>query len=288
MADQRSGPPPRAELGREVTPPPRLANRSAEVESYLSDRWAWRSRLFLASILRPWSIVLGFALGATIAVLAANEENLWLAGLLAVAAIINLAILGLARATRSFAWFGVAIFLSVPVFGAVVGGVRTYKRPQIQPAALVRKSDNVGVCGIYITETDKRVYMGRVEPLGHRGETGTGRIFWVPVENVDMLKIGAPQGAKAANERAPALLRELYADRAEDTGTELKPTTTSVQTTKGGKVTTVKSEAAPHPPQRARPRASPKTEANACTDVRLGSESSQPGQPPVDDSPQDP
>jgi hypothetical protein len=281
-------------LGPRRDSPADLHERSQELEARLEAMKWWRTRLFVQSLANI-PLLLALVVLVVAIVLAANEEDArWLAGLVAAAVAINLVIFGVARATRRFAWLGVAVFLSVPIFGGVLSAVRTVRAPKLQPAALIRKSDNVGLCGIYIPETDKRVYLGRIEPRGGANPTsaegGTGRIFWVPTDDVDMIKIGTLQPLRDANTRAALLLTELYHDRAEDPGVARKNTTVTTTKTQNGTQTVTAVEKAPHPSAQATPRPAPKTSATVCTDVKLtgAKPPAEPGTVPKDDSPHDP
>jgi hypothetical protein len=280
---------PTPRLARQIEPPQDLADRSEAVREKLDDLRPWRVRLLYRNARKhKWRFLGGVVVVVLVVVLVWTQSDHpgLLAALIGCAVLLNLAILGVARGVRRFAWLGVAVFLSVPFFGGIVAAVRTHLKPKLQPVALIRKSDNVGICGIYITETDKRVYLGRIEPNGERAAGGTGRIFWVRDDDVDMVKIGAAQPLTDANRRAPMMLRELYADRAEDPGVALKPTTTTEDSTteSDAKKQTV-SERAPQPRQ-AKPKPEPSTVADVCTDVSLGGKSAA-GTAPKDDSPGD-
>lgn len=93
-----------------------------------------------------------------------KSDRVWVAACLLFAALLGLACLQVAHRARHFAWFGVAVFLSVPLFGTALGAGRTLAEPQLQPMALVRAGDGPaeGLQGIYVTENDERVYMASV------------------------------------------------------------------------------------------------------------------------------
>jgi hypothetical protein len=213
----------------------------------------------------------------------------WVVVLVGCAVVVNAVVFGVARGVKRFAWLGLAVFLSVPLLGGVLAAVRTHLAPKVQPVALIRKSDNVGICGVYVTETDKRVYVGRVEAKDDDGARGayaaTGRIFWVRDDDVDVIKIGALQSLKTAARRAPRLLAELYRDRPEDTGVPLKATTvTDHSTTESDAPRETVREEQPKPRQQSRPKPRPRTTANVCTDVSLRAGGQITGTAPVDDA----
>jgi hypothetical protein len=284
-----SSPPDGIPLGPPIKPPASLAVNSAEVEEALKRSRDWRRRLFWARIRSRLVSALGavialvLVIGIALVVFLPHAGGLLL--LILIAVLLNLAILGLARGARRFAWLGVGVFLSVPLFGGIVSVVRTSRDPKVQPVALIRKSDNVGLCGVYITENDKRVYLGRIEPKPNGDAIrGTGRIFWVRDDDVDMVKVGTLQPLRTANWRAPEMLAELYQDRAENPRTALEATATTTEETKSGKTTKTATEQPAKPPSEPSTRRSPHTVATSCTDVSLAKP--KPGKPqrPIDDS----
>jgi hypothetical protein len=113
----------------------------------------------------------------------------------------------------SFMWFGLAVFISVPLFGTITGIVRNVADPQVQPVALIRKDDgpDEAIQGIYVTETDDRVYFATVATEGCTDELvpNSGRLLWVPKSDVVAISIGPPQSvddaAKTALEMSYAL-----------------------------------------------------------------------------------
>lgn len=169
------------------------------------------------------------------------------------------------------------VFFSVALFGGVFAAARSIRSPKVQPAALVRKGSDRGVCGIYITETDSRVYLGRVEKEAGTGDNavaGAGRVFWIPKNDVEMLSTGPLQGIDRANARAPVLLAELYADRPEEPGRTAKPTTETVavertRTSGSDSVKQTRTTTEEQPVVRDRPADRPASEETTCTDQEL-------------------
>jgi hypothetical protein len=182
-----------------------------------ADKPAWR--------LTGWDILALALVVVGLAVLLAYDATRWLLYVLAVPLILYVALLGIARATSRFAWYGVAVFLSVPLFGGVLAVADVLHTPRVQPIALVRDSDDRALCGVYITQTDDRLYVGRVElerGSDREAESDTGRIFSVPLEDVDVASVGPLQPIADARSRAIRLLDEVYVDRAEEPPTEVK------------------------------------------------------------------
>ncbi len=176
---------------------------------------------------------------------AAKEHSFrWVAMLLGVAAVLATMNLFVARATEKFAWYGVSVFFSVLLFGAALTIARTLDKPSVQPIALVRKGEDVGVCGVYITQTNERVYVGRLE-LRHRRP---GLIFWIPTSEVELVDVGQLERIDPKFPRlAASMLRQLYKDRAEEAPQALKNTTVTGVTVgaKAGDTTTTTSETPP-------------------------------------------
>jgi hypothetical protein len=180
---------------------------------------------------------------ATVGLLAVfgNDEERLLAGVILVVALLTAANFGLARATRRFAWYGVGALLSLMMFGAALNIGRTLLDPEVQPLALVRTSDATPLCGVYVTETDDRVYMGRVVQDEGDGEVGSdagaGRMFWIPSDQIDVVSVGPLQTIDDAEVRARMLMREVLADRPLKAASSSKPATrtTVVTTTRSGR-----------------------------------------------------
>jgi hypothetical protein len=172
-----------------------------------------RDRLVAATVLAVISavaIVAGFAFLA--------EDVTWAAALFIVIALLTAMNVFVARATDKFALYGIAVFFSVLMFGAALTIARTLHRPKVQPVALVRKDNELGVCGVYIAQTSDRVYVGRLPLSGYR----PGEIFWVPTSDVDLVSVGQPEPIaedkyeKRFSNYAESMLARLYKDRAEE------------------------------------------------------------------------
>ena len=224
-------------------------------ESVDGDYWVFP--LLAIPLALAWTGTLGLVTVGLVAVglaaLLGFEETRWLAGMFAVVLALALSLLGVARATAKFAWYGVAVFLSVPLYGGILVGTNTVRSPDLQPAALIRKGDDLAICGIYVTETDKRIYMGhiQVDETGDHAEPDTGRIFWIRTEDVDLVTVGALQPLDDVNQRARKLLEELYAERGQEHPATLKPVTRQRERGKEPNTRTTTRET---PAQRQRPR----------------------------------
>ncbi len=91
-------------------------------------------------------------------------------------------------------WFGLAVFLSVPLFGTLTAMARNLDDPQAQPVALIRNTDgpDEAIQGLYVTETDDRVYFATLatEGCGDKIVGHSGRLLWVPRSEVVAMSIG--------------------------------------------------------------------------------------------------
>jgi hypothetical protein len=157
------------------------------------------------------------------------EDVTWAAVLFVVIALLTAMNVFVARATDKFALYGIAVFFSVLMFGAALTIARTLHEPKVQPVALVRKDNEIGICGVYIAQTADRVYVGRLPALGER----PGEIFWVRTSDVDLVSVGQPEliaedkYEKRFSNYAESMLDRLYKDRAEEAAPTLKNTTIS-------------------------------------------------------------
>jgi hypothetical protein len=138
---------------------------------------------------------------------------------LAIAALLlTLVNLGVATATGNrFALYGVAVFLSVVLFGGLLSYIRTRDEPKLQGVAALMK-DGHAECGLYVTETDSRLYLARVDAVLHGRKThiveGSGRIFWLPRDQIQRTELGPLQGVINAQANGVDLRDELQRDAA--------------------------------------------------------------------------
>jgi hypothetical protein len=151
------------------------------------------------------------------------RDAAWLAGTALIATVLALTCLAIAAASRQrFAPYGLAVLISVPVFGAGAVILRGVDVPEVQPVA-VTLEDGTPVCGIYVGESDDRLWIGRVEldELGHvrRPQPRRGRIFPVDSDSVAELAIGPLQPVTRAETQA-LILRDELLDASGDTKPE--------------------------------------------------------------------
>jgi hypothetical protein len=150
-------------------------------------------------------------------------DSLWLLASLAGAALL---FVGLWRAAvvpkNGFLWFGFAVFVSVPLFGTVTWMAQNAAEPQVQPMALIRKTDDVDeyLQGLFVAETDNRVYFADVASEGCNNKLvhDSGKLLWVPKAEIAAISVGPLQSVDRAREAALEMSYALAPEAAEGTG----------------------------------------------------------------------
>ena len=203
----------------------RAARKVGAVRPGSAVRAIWQGNL-------PRGVSLALALAALIAaalpaIIGHNEEERLLGGVVAVVVGATAATFLVAHLTSKFAWYGIAVFAALILYGAALNIGLVIRDPLVQPAALVRKGDLNALCGVYVTETDSRIYMGRVqkevEGGGVGADGGAGRVFWVPKEEVDVVSVGPLMEIDRAQFRALELTGEVQLDRADKPPAKTNP-----------------------------------------------------------------
>ena len=105
---------------------------------------------------------------------------------------------------RRYFWYGMSVFVSVALFGAVLTYNRTFHAPSAQAAAVLLKNGQV-VEGVWIGESSSRVFLGRLP-------TSDGRIFWIERDRVASESVGKLVRTDRATKDAAELAKELEAD----------------------------------------------------------------------------
>ena len=128
---------------------------------------------------------------------------------------------GVARGTGDrFPLYGVTVFLALVLFGGILNAMRVFLTPVMQPSAVVLKGRPAGLEAIYVTETDKRLYLATVERLcdtdasgkvlgSNRVVPGSGRIFWLDRNLIASYAVGPQQPIADLAARATAARRQL-------------------------------------------------------------------------------
>jgi outer membrane protein OmpA-like peptidoglycan-associated protein len=122
-----------------------------------------------------------------------------------------------------FRWYGVCVFFSVGLFGAVLGVFRMLDEPRLQPVAFLRTVDGEtrAMQGVYVGESDDKLWFASVA-LDECGDNevrrGSGRLRAVPEDEVSYLTIGPSMGLPKLAHEARAMLDDV---RAEHLGREV-------------------------------------------------------------------
>lgn len=189
-----------------------------------------------SSDLTPWGrmVIALLTLAAVIAPAAILGEG-WLFITLGALVLIGLGLWRIAELSEGrFLWYGLAVLLSVPLFGTVAMTARNVEDPQAQPVAIIRGGDGPAEAlqGLYVTETSDRVYFANVATQGCKKDIveDSGRLLWIPKSEVVAMAIGPSQDVDKA---ARASLEMAYA------------LTPDIETSDGGHVSLVTEEAKP-------------------------------------------
>lgn len=158
-------------------------------------------------------LVLGLAaVGIALPPLVLHEW--WVAIALGAVAILGAGLWKIASLSKErFVWYGLAVFISVPLFATLMLMASNVDEPQVQPMALIRTTDGPAeaIQGLYVTESDDRVYFANVATEGceDRLESHSGRLMWVPKSEVLAMSVGPLQGVKEAGKAALEMSYDL-------------------------------------------------------------------------------
>jgi outer membrane protein OmpA-like peptidoglycan-associated protein len=157
--------------------------------------------------LKPVGIVfVGLVMSAAVAGPSLLVDKWWLAASLGSTVLLGIGLWRIAsltsRGVPRFMWFGLAVFISVPLFGTLTAMARNLEDPQVQPMALIRNTDgpDEAIQGLYVTEADDRIYFATVATEGCSDQLAahSGRLLWVPKSEVVAMSIGPSQDIEAA------------------------------------------------------------------------------------------
>jgi len=155
-----------------------------------------------------------FAVVLVLAAVIALAVDTWILGAGAIAIVLAIGALGIGRLhPRRFFWYGLAIFVSVVLYGAALEAIRTKRDPSVQPVALILK-DGRGIAALYVTETKDRFYVARVNHQKRDASHaihGDGRLFWFSKDQVTNYSVGPLMHVDEAARRKYQLLKELTA-----------------------------------------------------------------------------
>jgi hypothetical protein len=170
-------------------------------------------------------IALALAGVACIAVLIVRDEA-WIAAAAAIAVLLGVFCLTIAAASgERFAPYGLAVLISVPLFGAGTALLHGVDSPELQPVAAVLKGGEP-VCGVYVGESDGKLWMGR-PVLDERGDVNRprrGAIFSIDSDRVATRLLGPLEPVARAQTRAVELRDQLLDARGDRDPTSRSPT----------------------------------------------------------------
>lgn len=165
-----------------------------------------------------WDVLTRSAVAAAIGVLAVVlvAVRSWTFAPVLVAIVLAFANLAVGRVhPQRFFWYGLSIFASVGLFGAVLTYSRDQNAPSAQPAAVLLKN-GCAVRGLWIGEGSERVFMARLGTAQEKPEgngpietSGDGRVFWVPKADVATESVGKLQRLATALNESGRLRGEL-------------------------------------------------------------------------------
>ena len=161
---------------------------------------------------RTWSLLV-VALGVLVAAaIVYARESAWVGWVALLALALIVVNLMAAEVTQRFPGYGIALFLSVILFGVGFQLMRAHEDPQAQAVAFVRENDAQPVYGLYVGETDSRLYYARLDLEGDRDVSDdSGRLLWAPRERVVAWAVGPLEPVAAAQETAFDLRAEVDA-----------------------------------------------------------------------------
>jgi hypothetical protein len=188
-----------------------------------------------------------FAGELVFAVLLGTFVDVWLGVTLVIGGVLGAICLLVGDRDRpTFTDYGLVVFVSVVVFGGATQAMQARYDPEVQPAAVIRVGEEPGsgLCGLYVTENDKRLYLARIRPDRRHKRlpaADSGRIFFVTHAEIAALSIGPMMSLETASIRASELRKELALDAKQVRPEAPKPRTLVVtRTSKADGVTTTR------------------------------------------------
>lgn len=182
-------------------------------------------------VLRFWGVCLLLILAvATIVATAVSVGQWWLAASLAAAYVLATGVWRVSVLSKTtFTWYGLAVFISVPLFGTCTLMARNVAAPQVQPMALIRTTDgpSEAIQGIYVTEGSDRVYFASVATEGCQNKLtpDSGRLQWVPKSELVAMSVGPLQDVDKAGKAALEMSDALTPSIETPTGEQVSPST---------------------------------------------------------------
>jgi hypothetical protein len=168
------------------------------------------------------------------------RDEAWVVASFGLVVVLYIACLSVARSSTAFRWYGVAVVVAVAIFGATMTALRNLDTKKIQPVAALRTQESQPICGVYVTESDDRLFFGRLDGEDEHGRTAS--LFWLAKDDLAGWAIGRLQGQDEIQEVAGELATSLLADRQKKTAATNKTTSEAGNKRKKSTTSTVTSE----------------------------------------------
>lgn len=122
-------------------------------------------------------------------------------------------IFGLCASIHAFWPYGIAVFVSVCLFGAFAQAAQQFHLPQGQAAAVTRPAGaGPGLIGLYVAKTNEGLWLAPFawdERCKPRPRRGSGSVFLVPADQIAHYAVGGLLTYCRARSAAPDLRRQL-------------------------------------------------------------------------------
>jgi hypothetical protein len=108
---------------------------------------------------------------------------------------------------------GALLFIAAAIFVAAGEYALGYVHPQIHPAAVARKAGKPAVSGIYVGDSDNRIWIAKVHPDPREPDLGTGGgyLVGIPRAEVSEVLVGRSERLRSVIHHEQCLLNELAA-----------------------------------------------------------------------------
>ena len=129
------------------------------------------------------------------------------------------------RAVDQFWPFAIAVFVAALVFSSCVGLLITKQQKFVQAVAVLRSSTDAGLTGIYVTATEKKIYVGMRTPIQTPEGSVRRRASMFDVDRGPGVAyaVGPLESGADAAKRARVMLAKLIANRGLDKGAASLP-----------------------------------------------------------------
>jgi lysophospholipase L1-like esterase len=162
-------------------------------------------------------IVLSMTGIAIVAVILLRDEP-WLAVVAVTAVVLGLLCMAVARISKkSFAPYGIAVLISVPLFAGAAAFIHGVASPELQPVAVVL-DDGEAVCGGYVGESGGQLWLARpvLDERASVHRPRRGAIFPLDADRVQAQALGPLEPVDLLEPRALELRNRLLDERGDE------------------------------------------------------------------------